>query len=396
MKILHINSVYGIRSTGRIVKELHNASLNHAWESHVIYGRIQQSVDPHIHYIGNRSQVIYEMAKTALFGHHAMGSFYWTKQMIQWMDDFKPDIIHLHNIHGYYLNVEMLFEYLKKTDVQLVWTLHDCWSYTGHCAYYSFLQCDKWKDECHHCPALRSYPYSIITDRSKLNYREKQSFFTGMKNCTLVTPSKWLKDEIGFSFLKDYPVEVIPNGIDLETFKPREVSKNLCYTILAVANIWEERKGLKYCLELAECLSEDEQLVIIGLNAIQLKGLPKNIIGIKRTESMNELVEWYNRADVFINPTLEDNFPTTKLEALACGTPIVTFATGGSVESINDQTGLVVETNTQALYKGIQGIKSKGKNAYREHCRQFAEQIYGSERMKQTYLDLYERIIKDA
>lgn len=396
MKILQINSVYGIRSTGRIVHQLHYAAQSMGWESHVIYGRIQQNNEINVHYIGNKTQVVYEMGRTAIFGHHGLGSIKWTERIIEQITIIQPDIIHLHNIHGYYINIELLFAYLKQINVPIVWTLHDCWSYTGHCAYYSFVNCEKWKTGCHHCPALKSYPYSMLSDRSQKNYVEKKYFFTGLEKCTLVSPSKWLGKEVKESYLKDYLNEVIPNGIDLEIFKPQTNVFNTRFTILAVANIWEERKGLKYCLELSEYLHSDEQLVIIGLNDVQLKGLPKNVIGIKRTESINDLVEWYNRADVYINPTLEDNFPTTNLEALACGTPIVTFNTGGSVESVNEMTGLVVETNSEALYKGVQIIKKRGKNAYSQACRAYAMNHYSKEKMNQSYLDLYKRMLENA
>ncbi len=395
-KILIINSVYGIRSTGRIVKDLHDATNQVGWESYVIYGRIQQPYEKNVHYIGNKTQVVYEMAKTAVFGHHGLGSELWTNRIIEHINEINPDIIHLHNIHGYYVNVASLFKYLKTLDVPIVWTLHDCWAYTGHCAYYTYVACDKWKTGCHHCPALKTYPYSILSDRSKKNYLEKREFFTGLNSCTLVTPSKWLSKEVKTSYLKDYPVEVIPNGIDLEVFKPQEHRSSTRFTILAVANIWEERKGLKYCLELAEYLSEDEQLVIIGLNDVQVKGLPKHVIGIKRTESVQELVDWYNRADVYINPTLEDNFPTTNLEALACGTPIITFDTGGSIESVTESTGFVVESNSLALYEAVLKIKEKGKAEFTLACRKVALEHFGRDKMKRAYIDLYKRMIENA
>lgn len=396
MKILQINSVYGIRSTGRIIKEIHKQATLEGWESFVIYGRVEQQFEKNVNFIGNKVQVVYEMGCTLLFGQHGYGSKLWTNKILKQIELIKPDVIHLHNIHGYYLNVDRIFEYLKKSETKVIWTLHDCWAYTGHCAYYSFVGCEKWKTVCHNCPALKSYPYSFLCDRSEKNYLEKKVLFNGLSNCTLVTPSKWLRNEVISSFLKNYPTEVIPNGVDLDIFRPIENIKKLGFTILAVANIWEERKGLKYCLELSNYLIDDERLVIIGLNDIQLKNLPNKVVGIKRTESINELVEWYNIADVFINPTLEDNFPTTNLEALACGTPVITFNTGGSVESVNDKTGLIVESNTEALYKGIIEIKKKGKLHYLDGCRSIALELYSIDKMKKSYMNLYRKMIKNA
>lgn len=365
MRVLQINSVCGIGSTGRIATDIHNILVEKGHESYIAYGRdLPKNCDNAIR-IGTKIDNYTHVAKTRLLDIHGFGSTKATKEFISKVKDLDPDIIHLHNIHGYYINIEILFNYLKEANKPVVWTLHDCWSFTGHCAYFDYVGCDKWKTGCYNCPEKKAYPSSLIFDNSKNNYINKKEIFTGVKNLTIVTPSQWLANLVQESFLNEYPVKVINNGIDLNTFRPNagdfRKKFNLYgkFIILGVASVWDRRKGLKYFVELADKVSEDEVIVLVGLTEKQINQIPKNIIGITRTNNVKELVNIYSSTDVFVNPTLEDNFPTTNLEALACGTPVVTFDTGGSPEILDKESGFVSSIrDSESLYKIVKVIKN--------------------------------------
>lgn len=352
MKVLQINSFYGSGSTGRIVSDIQKLLISKGHESYVIYGRGKKSENKNNIKVINKIWLYYNVIKTRLFDTHGLGSKRITKKIVLKIKEINPDVIHLHNIHGYYINYRILFDYLKQINTPVIWTLHDCWAFTGHCAYFDFAGCDKWKTECSKCPEKKSYPKSILLDSSMYNYKTKKDLFTGHNNLTIVTPSKWLKNLVELSFLKSYNVEVINNGIDLDVFKPENGDFRQKYNledkflILGVASIWDRRKGLNYFLELNNLIGSDEQIVLVGLSKKQIKQLPNDIIGISRTENVKELVNIYSSCDVFVNPTLEDNFPTTNLEALSCGTPVITFNTGGSPESINEKCGLTTKNKS--------------------------------------------------
>ncbi|MBU3197732.1 glycosyltransferase [Clostridium estertheticum] len=361
MKVLQINSVCGYGSTGRIATDIYRILEEQGHECLIAYGRGTAHEGINSIKIGTKFDNYMHVAKTRLFDLHGFASRKATKEFIKKAKEYDPDVIHLHNIHGYYINIELLFNYLKETNKPVVWTLHDCWAFTGHCAYFDYVCCDKWKNGCDRCPQKSSYPQSLLKDNSKHNYANKKELFTGVKNVTIVTPSKWLSNLVKESFLKEYDVKVINNGIDLNVFNPKD--KNIFrkkynleekFIILGVASIWEERKGSRYFLEISKLIDKNSRIVLVGLNDKQLSTLPQNIIGIKRTNNIEELAEIYSAADVYVNPTLEDNFPTTNLEALACGTPVITFNTGGSVESVDESCGIVVKKgNIEGLFEII-------------------------------------------
>ncbi|MGH0677375.1 glycosyltransferase family 4 protein [Bacillus luti] len=400
MRVLQINSVCGIGSTGRIATDIDKVLKGQGHESFIAFGRGNASGCNTTIKIGEKIDNYMHVAKSRLLDMHGFGSNRATKDFIKNIENLNPDIIHLHNIHGYYLNVELLFEYLKKVNKPVVWTLHDCWGFTGHCAYFDYVNCDRWENGCYNCPQINSYPGSFAFDNSKNNYKRKRDIFSGVKNMTIVTPSKWLAKLVEKSFLGNYPVKVINNGIDLEVFKPTESNFRQKYSlgnkliILGVASVWDKRKGYEYFIDLSQKINKDEVIVMIGLTNQQIKTLPNNIIGISRTDSVKELVDIYSAADIFVNPTLEDNFPTTNLEALACGLPVVTFNTGGSVESIDEKTGLVIEKNSKALLEAINSLKADGKPEYSKHSVQRAIQYYDKKDRFNDYLRLYEGSIR--
>jgi len=366
MKVVQINSVCGTGSTGRIATDISKIMTENEIENYILYG-VGLSDYPLGIKIGNNFNIRTHQLHTRLLGWHGYASHLATRQLIRELERINPDIIHLHNIHGFYLNIEILFRYLAVFDKPVVWTLHDCWAFTGHCAYFDYAQCDKWRIGCGACPQKKSYPVSWLFDHSLESWKRKRELFTIVRNMHIVTPSQWLADLVKHSFLKDYPVEVIHNGIDLDVFQPTDSSfreKNTLqdkFIILGVASSWGRRKGLSYFLQLANDLDEKFRIVLVGLTHKQKANLPQSIIGVTRTNNVKELAELYSAADVFVNPTLEDNFPTVNLEALACGTPVITFNTGGSPEALDDACGIGVDKgNVDELVAAIINISNHG------------------------------------
>lgn len=374
MKVLQINSTCGFGSTGRIAVDILNTVCENDGEGLVCYGRGEAPAGVPSYKIGSEMLVRIHGVLSRITDRQGFYSTNATKALVRKIEEYDPDIIHLHNIHGYYLDIRVLFDYLKKCGKPIVWTLHDCWAFTGHCAYFTVAGCDKWKTGCNNCPSKKDYPQSLVVDNSEKNYNEKKELFTGLQNVTLVTPSIWLSELVSESFLKEYPVKVINNGINTDIFKPTESDFKKRYAIedkkvyLGVASVWEERKGLRDLIKLSTLLNENEKLVVVGLTEEQVSELPDGIIGLKRTENAKQLAEIYTAADVFLNPTYEDNYPTTNLESICCGTPVVTYNTGGSPESLAGGRGITVPVgDTKAMYEAAQklvGVKTDNTDEF--------------------------------
>ncbi|MEH7159008.1 glycosyltransferase [Neobacillus drentensis] len=399
MKVLIINSVCGIGSTGRIATDLFHTLREEGHDCKIAYG------------IGTANNVSPEFTikmnnKYGYYTHNALSritdkaGFYSsraTRNLIKQIEEYDPDIIHLHNLHGYYINVNILFDYLSKANKPVIWTMHDCWPITGHCTHFDLINCSKWKDGCFNCPQKSEYPKSYFLDKSKENYALKKELFTSVKNMTIITPSNWLTEIIRKSYLGNYTVRTIHNGIDLNVFKPTESSfkeKNMLIgmkIVLGVANAWNSRKGLNDFIRLSEMLDENYKIVLIGLTKEQIAALPKNILGIERTNSIQELAEIYSDADVFVNPTYEDNFPTVNIEALACATPVITYRTGGSPEAIDSNCGQVIDVgDVNKLCEAICTLPSYDPNLILVRASQF-------ERTKKykEYIDYYMEITQN-
>lgn len=394
MKIAQINTVCGNGSVGRITVDIYHALKRAGHEGKIYYGRRTAPEAVEAECFGTAPDMGSHVLSTFFKGTHGFSSAKQTKRLIEALKTYDPDLIHLHNVHGFYLNVEILFDYLKQCGKPIIWTLHDCWAFTGHCAYFDYVHCEKWKEQCEHCPQYRnSYPYALFKDGSRENFERKRKAFQGVKGLTIVTPSKWLAGLVKDSYLKEYPVKVIPNGIDLEKFMPMPKDQQKRYQILGVANVWDRRKGLDYLKELAKRLDPEKyEVVAVGVSKKQLKELPDGMKGILHTKDVQELAELYSDASVYVNPTLEDNFPTTNLEALACGTPVVTFATGGSVESIDDSCGRIVpQKDMDSLYRAVTEL-SECKENMQEACRKRALAYNKYDRFGE-YLKLYEESI---
>lgn len=391
MKVFFINTVYKKGSTGKIVDEIGRIVEKNGGEYKVAYGRGTIVDDPHTYYIGSRVDKYIHAGLSRITDRTGFYSKYATIKLIKKIEEFNPDIINLHNLHGYYINVEILFKYLK--DVfpgKVVWTLHDCWSFTGHCVHYLYAGCEKWKKECHSCEEIRRYPSSYLKDSSKKNYEEKRKLFTGLKNMVIVTPSQWLCNQVKMSFLSEYPIYVINNGIDLAIFKKKNVEVPAKKIILNVTDGKDLRKGYKDIIKLRKLLSEEYLLIIVGVNASK-KEHYKGIEFINRTDSVEKLVEYYNMATYLINPTYEDTFPTINMEAIACGTPVITYAAGGSPEVIGENCGAIipvgdVESMAYAIMNNIgdsdacvrESVKFDKLHKYQEYYELFKKMMVGN------------------
>ncbi|PWN61857.1 glycosyltransferase [Chryseobacterium viscerum] len=399
-KIFQISSEVNSGSVGRIAEQIGEQVLAKGWESYIAYARDNLPSKSNTIRIGNNLDIISHVLLTRLKDRHGFGSKRATLQLIDKIKKIEPDIIQLQHVHGYFINIEILFNFLAEYNVPVVWTFHDCWSFTGHCAHFELVGCQKWQLQCKECPQTFEYPKSY-KDNSYQNYIDKKRLFNSIKNLTIVPVSNWLGEETKKSFLQNNHIEVIQNGIDIDTFFYKDSSllkeKHLSsgkFVILGVASPWTEKKGLQYFVELAGKLNSDFQIILIGLSKNQIRKLPAHIIGLERTENVEELVGYYSLADVFVNPTLEDTFPTTNLEAQSCGTPVITFRSGGSPEAVNEKTGIVVEKgDLKGLITAIEQIKDNGKIFYSEHCRKRAEFLFDKKSKFTEYIKLYENIL---
>ncbi|MCR4743945.1 MAG: glycosyltransferase [Lachnospiraceae bacterium] len=395
-RVLFINTICGTGSTGRLVTGLMDSLETRGIDSMCAYGRWEAPEKYKSYRVGNNVDVIVHGVLSRVTDRHALYSNAATRKLIDEIKKYDPDIIHLHNVHGYYLNFKILFNYLKSCGKRIVWTLHDCWTFTGHCSHYEYIGCDKWLEGCSHCPQKDQYPKTMLLDASKSNYELKKKMFTGIENLTIVTPSKWLAGEVGKSFLKEYPVVVVPTGINLNRFRPVESDIRDQYEIgtrkliLGIANPWRERKGYNDFIKLAEMLDDDYRIVMIGLKKNQLGALPDNIIGLEKTDSIEDIVKWYTAADVYVNLTYEDTFPTTNIESMACGTPVITYRAGGSPESVNSRTGAIVEKNDlAAVRKAIDDVTDRNDQRVREFCLGKAKDYSAAKRYEEYMTKVY-------
>ena len=401
--ILHINSSINYGSTGKIAEQIGLRAMQQGWESYIAHGRyINPSASKAIQ-VGGKWDWWYHAFMTRLTDGHGLFSKCATRKFIKQVAKIKPDIIHLHNIHGYYLNYKLLFKYLKSVNVPVVWTLHDCWTMTGHCSHFANAKCYRWQTACFDCPQKKEYPTSLVLDRSRKNYIEKKSLFSSVDNLTLVPVSAWLAGVVKDSFLKDANVSVIRNGIDVQMFTPCDTTSLVeqydlhgKHVILGVASPWSDKKGWSDFLQLHTKLSNEKyQVVLIGLSEAQKSHLPKGIVGLCRTNSTAELAAWYSLADAFVNMTYEDSYPTTNLEAISCGTPVVTYRTGGSPESVTPNTGRVVEQgDIDGIVEAIEDLCSVDRDILRDNCRRYAVENFDSNECFQRYIELYNELLE--
>lgn len=403
-RLLQINITANWGSHGKIAEGIGRLAMDHGWESVIAYGRWSNPSQSRLYHIGSMMDERWHCMAARLLDNQGLMSRGATARLIAFINNYRPSLIHLHNIHGYYLHYPMLFEYLSQAGIPVVWTLHDCWPFTGHCAYYIYADCEKWQTHCHHCPQIGTYPKSYFMDRSARNYDLKRTAFTSVPRLTIVPVCQWLKNEVARSFLKDLPTHLIYNGIDLDVFRPnadKEIARRKYgipadkHLVLGVASNWY-RKGLEDFFLLRRSLSDDYAVAVVGLNRVEEeKARRHGLISIRRIGDVGELTSLYTLADVYCNLTWEDNFPTTNLEAMACGTPVVAYRTGGCPEAITSETGIVVDRgDVEGMARAIRAIVDDGADRYERACRQHIEANYDQKQRFAEYLHLYESMIK--
>ena len=433
MRVAIINTVIGTGSVGRIACGTADEIINNGGSALLCRGR-GEAIEGYENYrIGSDPDMFLHGIMTRITDKHGLYSRNATHRLIHRLEEYDPDIIQLHNIHGYYANYPILFDWLRSCGKPIVWTLHDCWAFTGHCVHYEYCGCTKWVrrdvtdsandgenterssgdgrieerpiEGCFDCPEKSEYPASYIKDASKSNYAIKKDRFTGIPNLHLVTPSEWLRDAVSRSFLSEYPVQVINTGIDLDIFKPSSSDIREKYGIgdkillLGIANPWRERKGFNDFAELHGMLEEKDPgryaIALIGPQNPRQIELPEDIIRLGFTDSVQELAEWYSTADIYVNLTYGDTFPTTNIEALACGTPVITYDAGGSGEIVDEGTGVIIEKgNLESVISAIEKLADSYVNRdadIKESCITRAT-LYRKQDKYREYHELYKKV----
>lgn len=399
--VVQINSVINKGSTGKICQEIGELTENNGWKHYIAYGRDSNQTDLTSYRVGNKLDNYSHAAKSILFDAQGLGSRQATINLCKWLDQVSPNVIHLHNLHGHYLNYPYLFRYLKQSNVPVLWTLHDCWSFTGHCTYYSDIECVKWKTKCYECPKRANYPKSLFLDFSTRNFEMKKGLFLGIKNLKLITVSNWLRQEVKQSFLGDQEIVTIHNGVDTSIFHPgydvsvldEKYGLKGKFVAVAAATAWSPTKGFSDYVSLSGLLKSNEVLVLIGLDEKTIAQLPPNMIGVRRTESQQELARWYNRADVVLNLSTQETFGMTTVEGFACGTPAIVYNSTASPELINEKVGYVLEPgDVCAVYTKIRELRLKNDSLGYD-CVKHANENFNSDKQYSKYISIYESLL---
>lgn len=408
-KLLQINITANWGSTGKIAEQIGQCAISRGWESFIAYGRYSNPSKSKLIEVGSKLDSYMHYGEQTIFDNEGLCSRGATRELVRQIEEIKPDVVHLHNIHDHYLNYRILFEYLKQKDIKVVWTFHDFWPVTGHCMHFVSKDCHRYETGCHDCPMQRVFPKTLM-DRSRKNYQQKKQLFTACKNLTIVPVSEWVGEMTRKSFLKGRPIRVIHNGIDLNVFKPTklqdlsEPSELLLtfqnqtqdkFVIMSVASQWAFDKGLEDYKQISTMLKDDEVIVLVGVSDEIKKSLPNNIIGISRTSNATELAALYTRADVVTILSSAETFGLTVVEGYACGTPAVVYDNTAPPSLVTPETGLVAEnSNWSAAYNAIQEIKHYGKLHYSEACITLAREKYDKDKCYEKYVELYEELVK--
>lgn len=402
LKLLQINVAANWGSHGRIAEEIGLEAMAQGWESYIAYGRYANPSKSHVVKIGDLFDHCLHGAQSLLLDRHGLASCGPTKKLIREIEQIKPDLIHLHNIHGFYLNYPILFRYLSTVDIPVVWTLHDCWAFTGHCAWPIHGHCDRFQEQCCHCPLQsKGYPKSYLLDRSRSNFKLKKRYFRSLQDLHLVTVSRWLEQQVRLSFMQDMDIRTIYNGLDTEVFRPSGTPPTSVTDghplVLGVCNAWYDWKGLDDMAALRELLPDDYEVMVVGVNEDQMHRLPEGITCIRRTDSVSQLAEIYSQADVFVNPSKVESFGMTTAEALSCGTPSIVYNTSACPEVVDNLTGRVVPLgDVNALAKAVMEICSlPGREAMRQACRERAIRLFNRQDRYKEYLQLYNEVLQN-
>lgn len=402
--LLQINVCNNVLSTGKIASDIGELAIKNGWTSYIAYARGYKESNNIPIKIGNTFDVKFHAIEQRLFDNTGLGlgSYFATKNLIKQIKQKSPDIIHLHILVGYYIHLDVLFKYLATLDIPIVWTIHSCWEFTGHCGFFDTINCEKWKTGCHHCPQLKSYPSSLFIDRSRTNYLRKKELFTSLKNVTLVPVSQWLAGLLEQSFLGVYPIKPIYNGISVDRFCPSEnvntIRQKFCpndeFLAIGVASTWEPRKNLRDYVALSRKLPQGYKLLLIGLSKKQIDELPDGMIGLERTTDFQELVDLYAAADVVLNLSLEETFGLTTVEGFACGTPSIVYNKTASPELVSDETGFIVEAgDIDGILRCMSVIKKDGKDRYSKVCIARASTSFNKDANFKEYINLYNTLL---
>ena len=399
-KLLQINVAANWGSHGRIAEEIGLEAMAQGWESYIAYGRYANPSQSRLVKVGDLFDHCVHGAQSLLLDRHGLGSCWATKKLIKEIEQIQPDLIHLHNIHGFYLNYPVLFRYLATLDIPVVWTLHDCWAFTGHCAWPIHGHCDRFQEQCYHCPLQsKGYPKSFLLDRSRSNFKRKRQYFRSLKDLHLVTVSRWLETQVRQSFMQDMDIRTIYNGLDTEVFRPTGVQPVSVTDghplVLGVCNAWYDWKGLDDIAQLRDLLPDEYEIMVVGVNEDQMHRLPEGITCIRRTDSVNQLAEIYSQADVFVNPSKVESFGMTTAEALACGTPAIVYDTSACPEVVDNNTGRVVPLgDVRALSQAVVELCSMpGREEMRKACRERAIRLFDRQDRYKEYLALYNTLL---
>lgn len=400
--LLQIGSSLNCGAPGKIAEQIGLLAMSKGWDVYMAHGHrhsnpSQLNTIPMVSANDEKVHALYSL----LFDRHGLGPDGKTKELVEWIRTNKPDVIHLHNIHGHFLNYKTLFEYLATVDIPIVWTFHDFWPITGHCAYFDHIDCWKWKEKCESCPQNNAYPRTLLFNRTEKNFELKKRLFCSIKRMVIAPVSKWAGTLVLDSFLSKYPVVPIYNGVDTNIFKHKESDLRMKLSaenktiLLGVASPWSERKGYSLYFKLREILSDDYVIIMVGLNDKELSELPEGIVGIKRTQNQNELAEYYSIADIVLNLSSQETFGMTTVEGMACGTPVIVINKTASPELVTAETGLVVESNDiYGIVEAIVTVKNKGKLFYSEACRRRAEEFFDKDKCFEKYIELYNKLIQ--
>lgn len=398
MRVVQINGVSSSGSTGKIVTQLSEVMRENDIENYIISsGYKEKTKAENVYFCSSNIGVKLHQILGILCGNSGFHSPIATRKAIAFIKKTQPDVVHLHNIYSYYLNVEKLLLFLKKSGIPVVWTMHDFWAVTGHCTHFESVGCDKWKTQCGKCPQKSLFPYSKFFDRSRSLHKKKRKIFQGWDDLHIVTVSNWVKSKAEQSYFSDKNITPIYNGIDLNTFRKKSVDRakwmNGKFVILSVSMGWSRKKGFDDFMELSQKLNDDEIIVLIGLTDKQIEELPDNIIGMKRTANADELCDYYNMADVYVSASVEETMGLTVVEAMACGTPAVVYNKTALPELIRDGCGFVCEYGVDYLYEGIKKIRQQNKTDFSDHCIRFVSENFNKHNQYEKYCELYKRIV---
>lgn len=401
--LLQINGCANIASTGRMAEDIGDVAIANGWKSYIAYGRSACKSNSNLIKIGSKVSVLCHVLQARFFDRCGRASIHSTNELLKQIDRISPDVIQLHNLHGYFVNVPLLLNYIAKHDIPTIWTLHDCWPITGHCAHFALSNCNKWRTLCYDCPIRNEYPKSFI-DNSTNNYNIKKEAIENIPRISFITGSKWMYEIAKSSFIGNRSINIIPHGIDIDIFQPREEANKLRnklglsdkFVILATGTSWEDYKGLGDFCKLRKELSSDYEILVVGLPLNKINDLPIGIRGFSKTNSPFELSVFYSMADCVMSLSRLESFGLTPVEGFACGTPAIVYNSTALPELITEQTGYVVEPgDIEDLKHKLSLLKQRGKRFYSESCRKIAVEKYNKKISYNKYISIYSKYINN-